>query len=315
MKRFVCIDIEMSELTAEERRMVPDLQHEIIQIGAVMLDENYNIINRFSSYIKPSYSSVTPVIQSLTGISNRDLLDAKDFISVFDKYLYWLEDNEIITFCWSAADYKQLWNEITVKAKHRKDLFENLKTFIDLQRAFGNLIGTKISISLESALIFLCDEFKGKAHDAYWDAYNTARILHKIKCTDSININMDYIYKLSNDNDCVPKKYKVKIADSKDYTNTFASFMSPELLEQFGYKPKEKVEIDKEADENIINEDSLKYEKEELEAIKKSSVADIFDESYIRGLCLKYKVPVFDWLNIAEKVKSTNEIGEKVYTG
>lgn len=313
MKRFVCIDIEMSELTAEERRMVPDMRHEIIQIGAVMLDENYNIINRFSSYIKPSYSSVTPIIQSLTGISNTDLLNAKDFVTVFDEYLYWLENNEIITFCWSSTDYRQLWNEIMVKAKHRGDLFDNLKTFIDLQHAFGQLIGTKSAVSLESALIFLCDEFKGRAHDAYWDAYNTARILHKIKCTDSIDINMDYIYKLST-NDNIPKKYKVKTVDSKDYTNTFASFMSPELLEQFGYKVKNDMEIALESDENTMIEDISKYEKEELEAIKKSSVADIFEENYIRNLCLKYKVPVADWLAIAEKVKSTNEIEEKVYT-
>lgn len=127
-KRYVCIDIEMSELTASQKQMVCGLRNEVIQIGAVMLDENYNMISEFNSYVKPCYSSVTPLIHELTGITNEKLEKADDFITAFDKYNYWLGDAEITTFCWSKSDFTQLWNELELKAKHRTDLFAPSRT-------------------------------------------------------------------------------------------------------------------------------------------------------------------------------------------
>ena len=69
MKRFVCIDLEMSELTKKQRTLCKGLRNEVIQIGAVMLDENYNYISQFSSFVKPSFSNITPTIENLTGIN------------------------------------------------------------------------------------------------------------------------------------------------------------------------------------------------------------------------------------------------------
>lgn len=81
MKRFVCLDLEMSELTEEQKQMICGLRNEIIQIGAVMLDENYNMISEFNTYVKPCYSSVTQSIKELTGITNERLENADDFIT------------------------------------------------------------------------------------------------------------------------------------------------------------------------------------------------------------------------------------------
>ena len=55
MKRYVCLDLEMSEVTSKQRRYICGLRNEIIQIGAVMLDEKYKIIGKFSNYVKPSF--------------------------------------------------------------------------------------------------------------------------------------------------------------------------------------------------------------------------------------------------------------------
>jgi|GEM_PF-5885633 len=125
MKRFVCIDLEMSQLTPEQIHMVGSgLRSEVIQIDATMLDENYNMISGSKSYVKPKYSSVTHLIYELTEITNAMLENADDFISTIDKYKYWLGDaeNEITTLCWSKSDFNQLWTALSVKAKHREDL-------------------------------------------------------------------------------------------------------------------------------------------------------------------------------------------------
>ncbi|MCR4733986.1 MAG: hypothetical protein K5829_03140, partial [Treponema sp.] len=44
-KRYVCIDLEMTEFTASQRSCVPGANGEVIQFGAVLLDENYNLLS------------------------------------------------------------------------------------------------------------------------------------------------------------------------------------------------------------------------------------------------------------------------------
>ncbi len=80
-KRYICIDLEMSEFKPELHSCVPGCNGEVIQFGAVMLDEHCNMISKFSSYVKPSYSSVTPIIQELTARSLTFFQKIPDFLS------------------------------------------------------------------------------------------------------------------------------------------------------------------------------------------------------------------------------------------
>lgn len=134
---------------------------EVIQFGAVMLDENYNLLSEFSSYVKPVYSSVNNIINQLTSISNQNLEKADDFLTVFDKFCYWRGEGDITTFCWSKSDFNQLWSELEAKGKHRYDLFEVLHDFVDLQNIFGKLVSSKTSVGLEAAIRLLQMDFRG----------------------------------------------------------------------------------------------------------------------------------------------------------
>ena len=287
MKRYVCLDIEMSEIVLSQRHMIRGLRNEVIQLGAVMLDENYTLISRFSSYVKPAYSSITPAVASLTGITNSLIEEADDFVTAFDKYCYWLGDNDVTTFCWSASDYNQLWNELTRKAKHRQDLFETLKTFVDLQKTFCTLIGAKKVVSLEAALRFFHTRFKGRIHTADGDAFNTARILYKICRTKSLKPYFDYLYLTETPEDTLySKKAKAVRISSADYNTTMASFMTPELLSRFIYEP----EIPKET------------------KMHNSIIALFIDKYFMKNLCAKYKVSIPLWLGVALKTMFTGEI-------
>lgn len=296
VKRYICIDLEMTEFTARQRSLVPGANGEVIQFGAVMLDENYNLISKFNSYVKPSYSSVTPVIQELTGITNASLQAADDFITVFDKFSYWRGEGDITTFCWSKADHNQLWNELEAKGRHRYDLFVNLKNFVDLQEIFGMLVSSKISVSLESAMRLLQMNYEGQIHTAYSDSYNTARILHKLFCTDSLELDFDYINPKSdnsnkNDNFKLPKE---------NYNCSFASFLSPELLARFGYSEELEEEIYETYEDNGIDED--------IELLQSSPLAGLIDNEEITALCSKYNITFYKWLKLATEVMSTEEM-------
>lgn len=293
-KRYVCIDLEMTEFTPGLRGMIPGANGEVIQFGAVMLDENYNMISKFSSYVKPVYSEVTPRIQELTGISNNNLTGADDFITVFDKFRHWRGDGDIKTFCWSNADHNQLWCELTAKAKHRYDLYSILRDYVDLQKIFGQLLSSKGSVSLESAMKLLQMDFKGQVHSALSDSYNTARILHKIFCTENLTVDFDYINP--------SKKNQPKpVEDARNYSCSFASFMSSELLAQFNHTDSEPVEeINEYAQEEL--------EEEETILLENTPLAGLVDDAEIMQLCEKYKISFNEWIKLATAVLETEEM-------
>lgn len=292
-KRYVCIDLEMTEFQSGQRSCIPGANGEVIQFGAVMLDENYNMISKFSSYVKLVFSFVTPHIQELTGITNKNLEGADDFLTVFDKFSYWRGEGDITTFCWSKADHNQLWCELEAKGRHRYDLFACLKDFVDLQKIFGKLVSSRVSVSLESAMRLLQMDYKGQVHTAYSDSFNTARILHKLFCTESLDFDFDYINpKEKKDN----TEYKTP---KENYSCSFASFLSPELLAQFGWSGEE------ESDEN--NNEDYGVE-EDTELLQSSPLADLVDDAEINSLCEKYKITFNKWLKLATEVMDTEEM-------
>jgi len=307
--RYVCLDIEMSELNSSERQMTCGMRNEIIQIGAVMLDENFNMISQFQTYVKPQFSSVTQTIYNLTGITNEQLENADDFITAFDKYCYWIGDNKVTTFCWSKTDYTQLWNEISLKAKQRDDLLDSLKSFVDLQDIFCKLLGAKVSISLESALNLMKLDFEGQAHSANCDAYNTGRILHKIFCSENLNPTIEY---LNYQNDCgkrSSKAVKKNAVREKEYQNSFASFLPPEIQKMYGYLPEEEsMEDDNVNDAYFIEETDDDSLIEDTGIIKESTLAGLVDENLIIKLCRKYSVKICNWIKFAEEVINTDEM-------
>ncbi|MCR5400834.1 MAG: exonuclease domain-containing protein [Treponema sp.] len=291
-KRYICIDLEMTEFTASQRICIPGVNGEVIQFGAVMLDENYNLLSEFSSYVKPAYSSVTPLINQLTGISNQNLEKADDFLTVFDKFCYWRGEGDITTFCWSQVDFNQLWSELEAKGKHRYDLFNVLHDFVDLQKVFGNLISSKKAVGLESAMRFLQMDYKGQIHTALSDSYNTARIFHKLFCTKSLDLDFEYINP--------SKECTINQKEEAEYSCSLASFLSPELLAQFGYSDSEdEVETEDYTDEAATDD---------LQILKDSPLAGMVNDEEIAGLCSKYKINIQSWLKLATEVMETEEM-------
>lgn len=292
-KRYICLDLEMTEFTTSQRGFVPGANGEVIQFGAVMLDENYNMLSEFSSYVKPIYSSVTPIINQLTGISNKNLEKADNFLTVFDKFCYWRGEGDITTFCWSKTDFNQLWSELEAKGKHRYDLFRTLHDFVDLQDIFGKLVSSKISVGLESAMRLLQMDFKGQVHTALSDSFNTARILHKLFCTESVELDFEYI----NPSKETPANNQ---KEATEYNCAFASFLSPELLAQFGYS---ETNVEDKADKYSYEEAS-----DDLQALETSPLYGMVDNQEIAELCSKYNIEVQSWLKLATEVMNTQEM-------
>lgn len=197
--KYICIDLEMSELTQIERSFSNGLRHEVIQIGAIMVDENFKIISKFNTFVKPEFSQISSFLEELTGISNSMVEDAPSFLVAFDNYVSWVTEksngDEYLTFCWSPSDYNQLFRECSAKGKHRKELINEIMTsFVDLQSMFGAWIEWEKPVSLDMALSLCEFEFVGDRHSAYYDAVNTSRILFRFLQNNS-NCKFPLIYK------------------------------------------------------------------------------------------------------------------------
>lgn len=193
----------------------PKCPFEIIQIGAVKLDSNLNILDTFSSYIKSEiYKDIHPFVKKMTGISNATLKNAPSFKEVYNDFLNFIGSTNSIFGTWGTNDLKEL---------HRNILFYNLPyenvptMYINIQqhasKFFNNPVGK--CIGLQNAISILQLEQDKKYHNALNDAYYTALVFQKI---NNINIKAEaYTYNLSKKE---KQKQKVKI----DYENLFSEF-------------------------------------------------------------------------------------------
>jgi inhibitor of KinA sporulation pathway (predicted exonuclease) len=172
----VVIDLEMNPIKRALKDVRKFLQDEVIEFGAVKLDENYNQISEFQSYVKPEFSEITKHITKLTGITNEIVADKNTFEVAFEKFFEWIGGWDMKIYSWSASDIKQLKNECSYKLPSF-DVQRLERQWIDIQKAFDDRIGLHNSLSLKYAVGAMNRDFKGTEHTALADAANAAAIL------------------------------------------------------------------------------------------------------------------------------------------
>ena len=77
--------------------------NEIIEFGAVKLDKQLNITDRFSCFVKPQVGKkISSIITDLTSITDANLTDAMPFMQVMSRFKKWAGDCVIST--WGTSD-------------------------------------------------------------------------------------------------------------------------------------------------------------------------------------------------------------------
>lgn len=106
--------------------------NEIIEIGAVKLDENLNQVDTFSELIKPVISKkLRSRIKNLTNISNDDVRAGKPFKEVIDLFSCWAGEDDII-MSWGDTDIRTLL--ANYKWFMKKEYIDFIGRYADLQR-------------------------------------------------------------------------------------------------------------------------------------------------------------------------------------
>ena len=134
----VFLDLEMNPIP--NGKVNPRLlRQEIIEVGAVMFDEDGRIAGSFCEYVKPQLGpSVSPRIRLLSGISDRMVREARSFSEVITLFLDWC-GTDCRLYCWSENDALQLMHEASYKNYHsRPRLLALLSGWEDVQKIFGS---------------------------------------------------------------------------------------------------------------------------------------------------------------------------------
>ncbi|TGY42582.1 exonuclease domain-containing protein [Clostridium sartagoforme] len=186
---FIVIDLEFNNLEgihryypnifAEKPELKSlELDNEIIEIGAIKLDNYMKPLKEFKAYIKPEVIPIlNPKISEITNITEDDLKDGLTFEEGIEKLQELIDEGDIIC-SWAKDDIIEIINN-AVFFKYNN--LNWLKNYLDLQEYSTKILGKKKSLSLKSAL----DELKikvdnSKLHDALNDAVYTSEVFKRI---------------------------------------------------------------------------------------------------------------------------------------
>ena len=172
----IVIDLEMNPVSKTLKDVRRYLLDEVIEFGAVKLDENYQPISEFQSYVKPEFNEITKHITKLTGITNEIVADKNNFAVEFKNFFDWIGTWDMTLYSWSPSDIKQLKAECSYKMPEF-DTERMERQWIDIQKEFDDKIGLHSNLALKHAVGAMNRNFEGTAHTALADAANTAAIL------------------------------------------------------------------------------------------------------------------------------------------
>ena len=158
------------------------LPNEIIEIGAVKLDDDLNEMDRFCSFIKPAvYTKINTEVKKLTDITNDMVYQGVEFPEAITKFLEWCEDGDFIT--WSENDIIMIENNMMYY-----DLsIDNLPRCYDIQPIFSDQIMDEDRNYALSYALWKLDIKPETSHDALNDALNTAEVLRRLDLTEGLD--------------------------------------------------------------------------------------------------------------------------------
>ncbi len=202
---YIVFDLEWNQGREGKQGRNEAVPFEIIEIGAMKLDENKNVIGEFHQLIKPSiYKNIHHITQNMMHIHMRDLKGGLSFKDAMEMFLKWCGEDYI--FCtWGALDLLEL--QRNMRYYDMDPLADEPICFLDIQKLFSIAFeeNKKNRRALEYAIDTLSIEKDIPFHRAFSDAYYTAKVLQKIPTDTEEYCSFDVFHLPSSKEDEVQK--------------------------------------------------------------------------------------------------------------
>lgn len=288
---YVILDLEWDSVYfTPEKRFI----NQILQIGAVKLDGDFNITDTFSVTICSDISKrVTSRFAKLTGITNEIMRNGIPFIEAVERYNEFACNSDV-TMTWSNSDlYTIIENEELIL---KNSLKFKINGYLDLQKLVQSHLKTvgyesQNQISLESAAELLnVDTSEYELHTALDDSLVCAKLLKlsytedkfrslirdtsspdfykrlKFKAYTISNINDDNIEKSQLEFECPECKGKTKRISGWKYRNRW--FTGDFKCKDCGFKFNGRVMFKKTYDDTIVKRKVCEYKKRKKNVVQ-----------------------------------------------
>lgn len=173
---YIVLDLEWNQSSdgkEEESKLLP---FEIVEIGAIRLNSERQMVSEFSELIKPQvYHEMHHITRKLIHLQMDQLEHGRPFAEVAEQFFDWCGEEPV--FCtWGAMDLTELQRNLSYYGM--QTLADGPFPFLDVQKLFSiGFEDRKSRRSLEYAIDYLKIEKDIPFHRAFSDAYYTAKVL------------------------------------------------------------------------------------------------------------------------------------------
>ncbi len=176
---YVILDLEWNNTYG---RKTKSFINEIIEIGAVMLDENLQEISRYSRLIRSQIGKkLRGSVKQLTHITNEDLSNGIPFTKALSLLRRWIGNRDNVVITWGDGDIRVLIENC--RYLNGIEIVPFLTNYADLQAYFHSIFNSppsrQVGLSAASQLLGI-DEDAYSHHRALDDSLLTAEVFRKI---------------------------------------------------------------------------------------------------------------------------------------
>ncbi len=220
---YIIFDLEWNQADKKQNEN-PKLPFEIIEIGAIKLNSQFEKIGEFSRLIRPTvYHTMHTFTRDIIHISMRDLKREQTFSPVMRYFLKWCGEEPVFG-TWGPLDLTELQRNMDYYGF--APLSEGPLSFLDVQKLYTLAYEpeeNKKRRALQYAVGQLDIEQDIPFHRAFADAYYTAKVLQRISREPFAE---QVLQKVSFDSYRIPKNKKKEIHIVFD---SYAKYISREF--------------------------------------------------------------------------------------
>lgn len=187
---YIVIDLEWNQTyhekaVATQKELSIRLRGEVIQIGAVKLDESLALCGSYRITVKPRfYKKIHRHVMRLTGIDQAQLDHGVPLSAAMESFHRFCGDDAVF-LTWGPDDMPMLFDNL----RANKLTYTFLDKYYDMQPMFNRETdGEKRQRSLEYAMEYFGIDMNLPAHDALNDALFTARVAQKLNIAEGIRV-------------------------------------------------------------------------------------------------------------------------------
>jgi DNA polymerase III epsilon subunit-like protein len=177
---YIVFDLEWNQSNTGREKEVEKLPFEIIEIGAVKIDDTCVTTGEFHELIRPQvYREMHHITGKLIQLNMKELERGQVFPKTMEAFLDWCGSEEYLFCTWGSLDLMEL--QRNMKYYEMTPLSDGPIAYLDVQKLFSIAYEDgKKRRSLEFAIDFLEIEKDIPFHRAFTDAYYTGKILTEI---------------------------------------------------------------------------------------------------------------------------------------